>query len=928
MGVSADVFKQAQDQLKDWSPGGAAPPSEQPGVQPQQAQSGWSVGQSLAQSGKEIGSALATGFSTGADFLKGAAAGALMPLIPEGDTPGARAAWAVLRPSTDVLSESTKKAAESPETVLGKVLNPAASGAGAMVTMPMGGGVVRNIVAGMGMGEGAEIGKHVLGGIFAYFDPSARKAGEATGSILGGAGGAQLNISRVAALGAAFKHPADMIGNIVPAYKSARAAQQAGDSRRLWEIFADEFGNLRATTRGIIAEYTNAELASALQRDPYSMANAKQFAEDAALTGLKTEVPMPGGVVKPWGLSQQTANPTLAQIEMKRAPKNLEEGVNVNQRVQARQQSIIDAYNKLAGPKPPATEDGAIAAGEVFKKITQAKMDALTAEQTRLRDKFPDLNAQTEFALGEQARAQRDALAKQSYAVASAKYGNAERLWDAPIDVSGVRDKLRPMFEDFIASVNPAEVPPIVKQFMAATVPSEIPVSIGLKDANDVLKAINRLATDYKQTERFQEFNRALTMRNAVTDAINASPASTEAKAAFADAQKYWATEHAPRFMEGLGKALGKERGGVFEGREAVESQKVMDRALSDETAMRDWEAVFSKDSTAKTVMRGALEGKYREVLNRAKTPEALEAAQYEFAKKYSSGLTRFPEVADKIDQHSATTVALMTEQQRELVRYRDIVGSPVTQSIGPVQAKKMYEQVLADPLKMDALLRAVPGNKGDAAKKMVKEVWLQANPMKDGVYDPESIMKLLTAGSNNPAVKSSMGMLFETAFGKEGGQKHWDTLNAIAGFQAREAMTNPGIVKPGEMISASPILQATGQRAASWISAGRVVGAGQAGGTYFTILGLSRFANAKAQAAVESAKLKALYDPDTAKAVLEMAATPSTQPLGLSTARKIFGNLSLPNGQSLVDRLIDRGYVKQYVVRGAVYGAEQALQP
>jgi hypothetical protein len=113
----------------------------------------------------------------------------------------------------------------------------------------------------------------------------------------------------------------------------------------------------------------------------------------------------------------------------------------------------------------------------------------------------------------------------------------------------------------------------------------------------------------------------------------------------------------------------------------------------------------------------------------------------------------------------------------------------------------------------------------------------------------------------------------------------------------------------------------------ASWISAWRAQAARQTGATYFATLGLSRFANAKVQAAIERAKHRALYDPKTADAILEMVSTPMTEPLSMTTAKKIFGDIRLAGGQKLIDRLIDKDYVKSHVSRGLIYGAEKAMQ-
>src|ERR1700676_1694392 len=97
--------------------------------------------------------------------------------------------------------------------------------------------------------------------------------------------------------------------------------------------------------------------------------------------------------------------------------------------------------------------------------------------------------------------------------------------------------------------------------------------------------------------------------------------------AAYGEARRYWAKEHAPRFQEGLGKAMGKERGGVYEGREALKSEKVMDEVLSSETAMRDFDTTFGKDPQARQLLNVALQDRFRKtVLDRPFSERTFEA--------------------------------------------------------------------------------------------------------------------------------------------------------------------------------------------------------------------------------------------------------------------------------------------------------------
>ncbi len=269
----------------------------------------------------------------------------------------------------------------------------------------------------------------------------------------------------------------------------------------------------------------------------------------------------------------------------------------------------------------------------------------------------------------------------------------------------------------------------------------------------------------------------------------------------------------------------------------------------------------------------------------------------------------------------------LKSEQIAEAQRYQDLMHSPVTEKVGPINAKRMFQDALADPVKMATLINASGGGP-DMARRLVKEVFEQAQPFKNGQYDPDGIIRMLHAGEAPTAdSKPSMALLFEKAYGAKEGQQHWEVLNAIANFMKRDAMTAPEYLRPNPVLGGSPVKEATGQGMASWIAAGRAQMAGQVGSTYFAALGLSRFINAKVQAKIAAAERKALYDPETARAVLEMASTNATEPLALTTFQKIFGNLRLEGGKKLVDSLVDRGYVRQFAARGAVFGAEKSQQ-
>jgi hypothetical protein len=938
MPVSQDVADRIKEQLGDWEPK-SVPLAD---AEPAPAAVG---GHSLADVGGDLSARVKKGVRGGDELIKAGIHAAVGPLIPETGKAG-EIAGRIMRPVFEDDAKAINERAKNPQTFVGKVLGGAAEGAGGMLTMPMGGGLARNIIAAVGMGEGADIAGSMMGGLFSYFGGEKYRAtGEGTGTVLGGGVGAQANVGRVRAMGEVVGQVGSGVKSIPAALQSARARQAAGDERSLWPIFADEFGALRAKTNGLIQEFTNRQVAGLIRQDYRASDNAKAFVEDAKVTGLET---------KDWGLGERTLVPSLTETTARARPDSAKEAATMAERVTGMKLSIKGAYDRLVqGAKLPADEKGIEASAKAFQAFTQKKVDALTAETGQVKEAFPRLNVREEHEVGDKARALRDKMAGESYQIASGKYLQAEQMADTEgvqIKVGAVREQATEILQNFYSKVDPSKVPPVVKDLLKATevkqggeasllLPDELAAEragakaeadsagkpLTLKEANDLSRALGEAASNAKSSENYVSFNRAKELEAQVQETINSTKMSPETLAAYGEARRYWAKEHAPRFQEGLGKAMGKERGGVYEGREALKSEKIMDEVLSSETAMRDFDTTFGKDPQAKQLLNVALQDRFRKtVLDRPFSERMFEANLNEFKTKYANGLDRLPEVADKIDAQAAKMLTLQNEKKMELQRYRDIMGSDVTKAVGPIQAKAMFQAALSDPLKMEQLLAAT---KGGAAKELVKEVFQQANPFKNGDYDPEAILKIVQAGKRTSETPSPMETLFSRAFGEREGKRHLDTLEAISRFTIRQAATDPKYLQAGSILTDSPVKSATGAGMQSWVNDLRAVSTGRTGANYTALLGMSRFVNAKVQNAVEQAKRRALYDPETATAILELSATPSSQPLSLTTARKVFGDIRTNSGQSLVDRLIDKGYVKAYVFRGMIYGAEKAIQ-
>jgi hypothetical protein len=574
----------------------------------------------------------------------------------------------------------------------------------------------------------------------------------------------------------------------------------------------------------------------------------------------------------------------------------------------------------------------------------------------QVQQNFPEIHVTKGYEAGEQARTIRDTLADQAFAEASAKYRAAETMADTEgvvIPSGGIRNEAGAILEEFYGKVDPSAIPAEVKSVLTATrgvkgPEVETPGHIGgfveakeaeataskgkdlsLKEANNVVVALGKAETKARGQQNWTAADNARALKDKMLKSIEDSKMSPAAKAAYIDARDNYRTNYAQRFQEGMGKQLGKEQGqgSAVAGREALVGNKVLGTALIDENNMREWDKVYGNNPEARALMSAELESRFRKTLADSRTPDALERQLKAFKDKYDFALARYPQVADKMEKGGAAQMRLQLQRKAELERYEFIMSGDITKAVGPVQAKIMFEKALADPDKMRALIAAFPEGGGGAAKRLTKELFLQANPFRSGEYDQDALYKMLNAGRKDQFSPSTLQLLFDSAFGKEAGAKHLHVLEAIGRFTEREAAVNPVNLRPQSLISDAPVSQGSGSTMASHLSNLRNMETGRSGSTFVATLSLSRLVNTKVQQAVEAAKIKALYDPETAEAVLALAATPINKPVAYGMMKLVLGGIKLENGTSLLDHMVDKGYVKKYVSRGIIAGIETASE-
>ncbi len=868
-------------------------------------------------------------------------------------------------PKPPVLSKEAQDRAKNPKTVMGKWLGGGAEGVGQMVTMPMlpEAGLARNIVAGLGMGEGSDLLGKAFGGIFGYFGGEQwEKYGRAAGSFIGGGVGSEANAIRMGILKEGAAGVRGAVKNIYASSRETLAKRRLGDTRSMWEIFSSEFGSTKAATKGLIQEFTNRNLANTIRRNIHASGFAQQFVEDAKISGMD---------VRPWGLGERTLVPSITEAIAGARPESHAAAEEIFTRASNMKTAIKDVYQNLrfkAGV--PASPVGIQASAEAFRAITQAKVDGLTKEVGDVTQRFHKLDSVERDKLGEAVHKARDTMRDDAYKVAEGKYADAEKAFDAEgvkIEVPGVREEATQILKDFYpGQVDPRKVPAIVRNLLAATKAAGkegaeegagliLPKGLAeettaakaakdaqaaedeakgrpltLKEANDLYKALGEAGTKALGAENNVGFRQSIALQHRLRDAIDGSKASPQAKEAYTEALRFYAEDYAPRFQEGVGKALGKERGGAMEGREVIPNEVVIDHILGGAaaktlpTALHEADRLFATNPEGlKKLITIGVSNRFRDVLDKKFNADGFERDVEAFKSKYKAALDRVPELADKINNESARIYGLQLDKAAEIKRYEDIMKGPVTKSVGWQQAKDMFQEALGNPDKMHDLLAAT---KGVAAKELVKEMFEQADPFKGGDYDAQALLKMISAGKSSPDAPSSMRILFNAAYGPKDAQHHIDTLEAIARFVLRQEATDPRNLQVGQILKLEPVKQATGSTGASIISSIRAQAAGNTSSAYVAVLTTSRFVNMKIQSALTNAMHTSLYDPDMADAILEMSAKPANEPLSKSAAVKVgFDKIKDATGKNILQRMIDVGYVKDYVARGIIAGGEQS---
>lgn len=873
------------------------------------------------------------------------------------------------------------KTSESPD--IGPATGPFNKGfrtmadfAGQALAQPMTGvaNLPKYLMGAAGAGAGAEVGGAVAKNSARAMGASEDTAHlfEVAGSLPGAIAGGQANLIRYNTAKEAVKGPGKIAENVANAWKEARAKQQAGDSRNIFQLFmdSDSLKNVRAESSGVLRQHVNEQVARDIQMDPNAQGNIEAFKDAAAKAGVDTTS---------FNTAQKTGTPSLVGTVAQMRPAVPEDVSKLTLADQLPKDELRRAYRQITSNTVPPDAKSVLASLRELQKTAELRITGLNLEAGKVAAETPALSASERITQGASLRE----AAETELAAAKVEKDRLYQLpkthdeaAQTPYDLSEVVKKAGAQLKETFSNIDPKAVPesvrnlrrifggkvadPAMEELTKNMTPEDLKAfqvehgidpgkRVAYSDISDTLQALNQdaqLARIRGQAGNPSARREEANLREIQTslEAAFAGQAPPEVLEAHNAAVKHFRENFVPRFREGVNANLFREAGAARQGENYIAEGAEINTFLKkdtnvpeiSETRLREFDNLFGgvkPGTTRNSAMYGELwrgvEDHYSsQVLQKSLKNGFDEAAHEKFMKEYAPAFDRMPALRDKIEANADRIASFQEEAKRVAENYSVVAGSPLTAQLGSQAASLAFSRALADPAAMGRLLKALPkgAEEGErqGAKALLREVMLKAQPWKempDGpVFDKTNLLKILDAGRNveNPNAPGGLQVLLNAALGKVEGKAHYERLRALALLSERVEATTPQFLRPQDPFPADPIKAATGSSPASMLSDAKALVQGRVSPLYLAGITGGRFFNTRIRAAVNKAYQDALFDPEASKAVLELATTPANGAASITAAKRVFGSAG-EAGVDFIKRLTEHGQITKYGARSAL---------
>lgn len=387
----------------------------------------------------------------------------------------------------------------------------------------------------------------------------------------------------------------------------------------------------------------------------------------------------------------------------------------------------------------------------------------------------------------------------------------------------------------------------------------EIPPSMTVAQLHDLTSAANRDISRLKSSQNPDR--KAIAQLQAIKDEANTAiettleaRGNTNALGLFKDANRFFAEEHAPKYLTGVNMEV-RLRNALNE--ERIKPERVVDAYYKPNgtTEAQRFNAQFADNGAAKEALaRGVFDRYKREVIdpgNGIINPMRHDA----FMRKYAAANEQYPWIAKRLEKNAvAGEVAKRMEEQRAMIG--PIAESKLAQAVGTKDPELFMKQALASKRDVfNTMMKLDQEGKKNFAVAVLNKGWDEAGK------GAEEARKFLDNNDN-------LRLLFRSAFGKEVADKQMENLQLLA--RGMEINSKAPKTSPMQALTEDSMKAATGTSGLQIFSALRAIGRRPGSEGWFLGVFGGQFVKAKIEANKDMLLKQQLFDPDLLMATIQ----------------------------------------------------------
>lgn len=608
-------------------------------------------------------------------------------------------------------------------------------------------------------------------------------------------------------------------------------------------------------------------------------------------------------------LGQRTGSPEVRSLEMKTA---LSSGKNLNERVSmdvANRERMAQEANNV--PKSSITWDEAL---DQPRQQIQGAMADIDSRISKLDDQMDNLVKDSAGAAPEKVgtqlrmiRGEEKATAKAATQRQFAEVENLATKYKAHVESDGIMSLVEEKLADPIFKFDPSTVPSVFQKAKELQVVNKMnkdssgrfiggsTAKVSFNEAKALREAVGQdigaeLSASRVNPRRLRSLFEVRSQIDKAMDTMGATQ-FPDLNAAYKTAIKDYREKYVPRFERGVNLKMQilNSLGDMRIPNEGVVKAYFKPNGI---TPIRQFKELFGDHPAAVEAMENGVMNMFsKDVVKDG----IVNQAKYDtFIGKYGSVLDELPNLKQKISNVGSAAESIASQRATLFEQQREISNGTLAKLLRVEDPSKVLNRVLADPKVMTETVKALnPAGrqalttslmtKAFDESKMATTEFVAIDPVKFGSWLDRN--------------EQTLGLALKATYGEKAAAEHManlrDIQKATSFIERTPVSVNSMDAVPN--VNVDPLKKSTGISTSSVFAAARAATAGRGGAHYFAGIFGGQLLNFMSQKQIAEMTRQALYDPATAKTLVEAMKKPALSEevrKGLNTAASKLGYL------------------------------------